>query len=387
MRAQSFGLVLLTVALGLTLVCLGRAAEPDKQPGGPPPAHVLDHGDLFRPASAGGRDLILLSLAFSPDGRTIASAGGGHLGGREGPARGEVKLWEVATGKALQTITLEGQIVFQVAFSPDGKRLATASGPGTSEQSVPGEIRLWNPATGELVRKTRAHDCGAYVVAFSPDGKLLASGGIATLDKSKIGPVRGQHATGDLKLWDLKTGKELWTRGGHSGTVGSLVFSADGKTLASSGGVFDGKVKLWDVAAGTDLGTLEFKAEVVQPVAFGPEASTLAVLSANPTGKEEGPGFTVRVSRWDTAKNKQIDAVDIKNGAVYRMALSHKGDLIACGCDHGAKVYDVARRVEVRTLPSKLRTRPVAFSPDDETFAAGGDDGTVKLWSVAKLRE
>src|SRR5262245_24565912 len=116
MGAQSLGIVLLTVALGQTLVCLGRAAESDKQPGGPPPTHVLDHGDLFRPAALGGRDLILLSLAFSPDGKTIASAGGGSLGGRDGPARGEVKLWEVATGKALRTITLEGQIVFQVTF-------------------------------------------------------------------------------------------------------------------------------------------------------------------------------------------------------------------------------------------------------------------------------
>src|SRR5262245_56245773 len=299
MRALSLGFVLLTVALGHTLAGLGGAADPDKQPGSPAPTQVLDHGGLFRPASLGGRDLILLSLAFSPDSTLIASAGGGHVG-RDGPARGEVKLWEVSTGKFVRTIAVESGIVFHVTFSPDGKLLATASGPGTPVQSVPGEIRLWNPATGELVRKVQAHDCGAYVVAFSPDSKLFASGGIATIDKAKIGPVRGQHATGDLKLWDLKTAKELWSRGGHSGTVGSLVFSADGKTLVSSGGLFDGKVKLWDVAAGTDLGTLTFEAEVVQPVAFGPEPSTLVVLSANPSGKEEGPRFTVQVSRWDT---------------------------------------------------------------------------------------
>src|SRR5262245_4709037 len=110
MRAQSLRFVLLTVALGHTLGCSRKVADPDKQPGSLPPTQVLDHGGLFRPASLGGRDLILLSLAFSPDGKVIATAGGGHVG-RGGPARGEVKLWEVSTGKALQTIAVERQIV------------------------------------------------------------------------------------------------------------------------------------------------------------------------------------------------------------------------------------------------------------------------------------
>ncbi len=387
MRTRSLGFALLALALGHALACSGQAADPDKQQDSLPPRQVLYHGDLFRPASLGGGDLILLSLAFSPDGKTIASAGGGTGGRREDPAKGEVKLWDVSTGKALRTIAVEKQIVFHATFSPDGKLLATASGSGKAVPVVPGEIRLWNPATGELVRTLRSHHRGAYVAAFSPDGKLLASGGIATIDESKKVAVRGANATGEITLWDLQTGKELWTRGGHTGAVGSLAFSADGKTLASSGGLFDGKVKLWDVAAGTDLGTLEFEAEVVAPVAFGPEAATLVILSANPTGKEEGPQFTVQVSRWDTIKKKRLTAVDIKNGAPYRMALSHKGDLLACGCFDGVKVYDVAKQVEVRSLPSKFRMRPVAFSPDDEFLAAGNDDGTVKLWGVAKFRK
>jgi WD domain, G-beta repeat len=387
MRTQSLGFVLLALALGHTTGCSRTAPDPDKQPDDLVPTQVLDHGEFFRPASLGGRDLILLSLAFSPDGKVIASAGGGHLGGQEGPAKGEVKLWDVATGKALQTIAVENGIVFHATFSPDGKLLATASGPGTPVCTWPGEIHLWNPATGELVRKLQGHDCGAYVVAFSPAGKLLASGGIATMDKAKMTTVRGQHATGDLKLWDLETGKELWTQGGHTGTVGSLVFSADGRTLASSGGLFDGKVKLWDVAAGTHLGTLESEAEVVGPVAFGANAATLIVLSNNPTGKEEGPQFMVQVSLWDTVQKKQVKAANVKNGNVYRMALSHHKNLIACACHDGVKVYDVAKQVEVRGLPSKFRIRPVAFSPDDGLLAAGCDEGTVKLWSVAKLRK
>src|SRR5262249_6465704 len=246
------------------------------------------------------------------------------------PAKGEVKLWDVSTGKALRTIAVEKQIVFHATFSPDGKLLATASGSGKAVPVVPGAIRLWNPATRELVRTLQSHHLRAYVAAFSPDVRRLRPGGIATIDESKKVAVRGANATGEITLWDLQTGKELWTRGGHTGAVGSLAFSADGKTLASSGGLFDGKVKLWDVAAGTDLGTLRFAAESVRPVAFGPKAATLVVLSDNPTGKEQGPQFTVQVSLWDTIEKKQVKAVNIKNGAPYRMALSHKWDLLAC---------------------------------------------------------
>jgi WD40 repeat protein len=342
-----------------------------------PPAQVLDHGGLFRPAARGGRDLILLSLAFSPDGKTLASAGGGQLDGRDGGPRGEVKLWDVPTGKLLRTIAVENGIVFDARFSPDGKLLATASGSGKAVPAVLGEVRLWRPATGELVRKLPSHRRGVYGVAFSSDGTRLASGGLAAI-------VEGKRVDGELTVWDLRTGKELWTRGGHTGAVGALAFSADGKTLASGGGRFDGKVKLWDVASGKDLGTLGVEAEIVYSVAFAPKAATLAVCSNTLPGKSVGPGRW-QVSLWDAVEKKEIRALHIDERWPYRMALSHNGGLIACTCGNAVKVYDVARRIEVRSLPSTSRLRPVAFSPDDGLLAAGNDDGTVKLWRVARL--
>jgi WD40 repeat protein len=352
-----------------------KTADADKRLDPLPPTQVLDHGGFFRPTALGGRDLILLSLAFSRDGKMIASAGGGNLGGRDGPARAEVKLWEVSTGQALRTIAVENGIVFHATFSPDGKLLVTGSGSGTA-----GEICFWNPATGELVRKLQGHSRGVYGVAFSPDGKVLASG-------SYTADADGKNEVGEIKLWDLKTGQELRTLRGHTGVPGALAFSADGKTLASGGNSHDGQVKLWDVAAGTDLTTLGLKGDMIHSVAFAPKAATLLVLSDNPGRKEQRPPYTVQVSLWDTIEKKQVKAATIRNGNVYRMALSHKGDLIACACHDGVKVYDVAKQAEVRSLPSKFRMRPLAFSPDDGLLAAGSDDGTVKLWSVAKLRE
>jgi WD40 repeat protein len=101
---------------------------------------------------------------------------------------------------------------------------------------------------------------------------------------------------GEVRLWDLPAGKERHVLRGHTGAVGSLAFSADGKTLASAGGLFDGRVRLWDVAAGADLGALGEKAEVAAVAGFGPKDGTLVVLSASPTGKDQR-GMTVRVGR------------------------------------------------------------------------------------------
>jgi uncharacterized protein (TIGR03067 family) len=345
-----------------------------------PPVRVLDHGGFFRPRSLGGRDLILLSLAFSPDGKMLASAGGGQLTGRDGGPKGEVKLWDVPTATALRTMSIENGIVFDARFSLDGKLLATASGSGSALPEVPGEVRLWNPATGELVYKLKGHAGGVYSLAFSPDGTMLASGSMPPM------PVPHKEPA-EIKLWDLKTGKELRTMRGHKGAVGSLAFTADSTTLASGAGRFDGRVKLWDVATGTDLGTLGSEAEIAGVMAFIPKTATLVVFSATPAEKAPVP-YQMQVSLWDTKEKKEIESLHIRDWFPYRIARSYSGDLIAYTCSNRVKMYDVGKRVEVRSLePSEFRMRPVAFSPDDELLAAGNDDGTVRIWSVAQLRK
>jgi predicted NACHT family NTPase len=146
-----------------------------------------------------------------------------------------IKLWDVATGKEQATLKGHKHWVRSVSFSPDGKTLASGSDDGT--------IRLWDVATGkeQTTLKDRPpsrpdRSWSVWSVAFSPDGKTLASGS-------------GDFAkTGEIKLWDVSTGKKKTTLKGHTFDVLSVAFSPDGKTLASGSG--DGTIKLWDVTTG-----------------------------------------------------------------------------------------------------------------------------------------
>jgi parallel beta-helix repeat protein len=188
------------------------------------------------------------SVAFSPDGKILASG-----------SYKEIKLWDVATGKELRTLRGHTDRAFSVAFSPDGKILASGSEDKT--------IKLWDVATGTEIRTLQGHTYWVYSVAFSPDGKILASG---SYDET-------------IKLWDVATGRELRTLSGHTSSVESVAFSPDGKILAS--GSYDETIKLWDVATGKEIRTLSGHTGHVLSVAFSPDGKVLASGSDDKTIK------------------------------------------------------------------------------------------------------
>jgi WD40 repeat protein len=161
-----------------------------------------------------------------------------------------------------------------VALSADGKLLARGA--------IDGVVDVWDVATGKKLHKLKGHTASVCRVAFSPDGKTLASAATTW----GIWPPGAEEARGpgEMKLWDLVTGKERVTLKGHPGLALSLAFSPDGKTLATeSGGTEEeaendpsGLVKLWDVDTGKVK--LELKQDnYVQSLAFAPDGKTLAV--------------------------------------------------------------------------------------------------------------
>src|SRR5271165_4292311 len=280
----------------------------------------------------------VLSVAWSPDGKTLASGSGDNT----------VKLWDTATGKLLSTLKGHTDVVESVAWSPDGKTLASGSGDHT--------VKLWEAATGKLLSTLEGQTDPVWSVAWSPDGKTLASGS-------------GDHT---VKLWEAATGKLLSTLEGHTDLVRSVAWSPDGKTLASGSG--DHTVKLWDAATGKLLSTLKGHADLVRSVAWSPDGKTLASGSGDQT-----------VELWDTATGKLLSTLKGHTDVVESVAWSLDGKTLASGSrDHTVKLWEAATGKLLSTLEGHTNwVLSVAWSPDGKTLASGSFDKTVKLWEVA----
>jgi WD40 repeat protein len=246
------------------------------------------------------------SVAFSPDGKLLATGGGGL---RDGRRSGEVQLWDTATGQAkLSPEFWPGSDVQAVVFSPDGKSVAAGGLRG---------LRVWETATG-MLRKEIEMDAAVLVLVYAPDGKTLAAGAF----------------TGYAHLWDTRTWKETLLKG-HKSEVRALAYSPDAKTLVT-GGV--GEFKVWD-AAGKLRKTIK-QPETVWAVAFAPDGKTLAVGSGEPRADLKGA-----VDLWDTERWSEVRRWASAGGMVGSLAISPDGKHLAAGRFGGViEVHDTVAR-------------------------------------------
>jgi len=312
---------------------------------------------------------------------------------------GTISIWDLDTGKPVLTLDKHTDNTGSIAFSPDGRSLATGH--------TNGVIHIWSVESSE-VEKTIPYDYNSYVnsIAFSPNGQIIASG--------KTG--------GKIELWDVLSGKSLLTFKGHAedSWVTELAFSPEGKTLVSRAS--DSSVRLWDV----ETGQVKFAFILVgstneSGIAFSPDGSVIAIatsdklislwnvnngqllfklfvptdsigaskLAFSPDGHTLIASGYSAVWIWDLATKNLLATLENAGNNIASIALTPDGKLLAvsgwAGIDklYEINLWDIESQKQLTSLIGHTGwIRKLAFSPDGRLLASGSVDGTVRLWGI-----
>lgn len=280
----------------------------------------------------------IAGVAFSADGKRLASASADRT----------VRVWDTTTGKQLQLISEPWPRA--VALSADGKLFASGNGIGG--------IRVWNLDAGGEPRLFPRHQGSITALAFSSDGAVLAS-------------ASSDHT---VRFWETQTGRPLHLLAAHQEPVRALAFSPDDSLLATAGA--DRTLRRWRVATGAANGSLDTK-HGVNAVAFSPDGKRLAFA-------EDSGGIGI----WDGSSDKAAFLAGHPN-EVHALAFSRDGNtLVAVGSDNNLLTWKLpgGQKPASKALP-KAMGAPLAFSPDGRTLLAVSPSHALHLWDLAAGKE
>jgi WD40 repeat protein len=285
------------------------------------------------------------SLAFSPDGKILASGNCGRpmLIGLDPPAvergcsQGEIRLWDVASGRQIgQPIAAHEGSVTGLQFSADGKILASSSKPGIG-------VLLWDVRSAHQIGEPLVDlTSGINSIAFSSDGKMLAS------------------ASNEIRNWDIASGQQINRfLAGHDKPVTAVAFSPDGKVLASG----DMEIRLWNTATGQQIGSI-----------LGEDIGSITTLVFSPDGKmlaSVGWDYTIRL--WDISNGHSLDQLLVSGPTVYDMKFIMDGKALAFYSGHQVTIWDITNgRQTSHALSQPVPVEVVALSQDGKLLATGG---------------
>ena len=328
------------------------------------------------------------SVAFSPDGRTVAG----------GSSDKTARLWNVATSREISSPLRHETGVRTVVFSPDGRTLLTGSADGTA--------RLWDVATSSQIRLFGDPGSGPFCnrcAAFSPDGRTIATA-------TRV--YQGQTVD-EVRLWDAATGEEIGVLRGHEDIITSVVFSPDGGTLLTAS--WDGTARVWDGGKGAQVLVLRDGSNRLESASFSPDGRTVVTMTNNavklwdatPTkesvvlsGHEDqvnsasfdvGGGRIVTTSNdktvriWDAATGRQLLSLPGHQENVVEAEFSRDGTkIVSASADRTARVWDASTGQEIAVLRGhEGSVGSAAFSPDGNqivTTSTATDDRSIRSW-------